>query len=145
MLLIFRLLSAVLVLISLGLLFGIGPLANVDYQTFSFMHLLVIASFYSSLSYFKKDVILIATHYDLRRTMEGVVKKTGTTMVQTLTVFMVALFWLAPILLTGLWYFAGRLTLDLSVNGMPFLWSIFSVSACIYLCLLNPILRKKFK
>lgn len=141
----FRVLSLLLAVTSVGLLLGLGPFANRDYQALSFMHLLVIVSFYSSLSYFKKDVKFIATHYDLRRTMERTIKKTGTTMVQTFTVFSIVLVWLLPLLLAGLWYAAGRIQMDVYSVGMPFLWSVFSLCAAIYLCLLNPIVRFKYK
>jgi len=141
----FRLLSILVAGVSLGLIFRVGPLGQMDYQSLAFMHLPVIIAFYASFSFFKKDVKLISTNYDLRRTMEGFAKKTGSSFTQFFVVLFVAIIWLLPLLLAALWWAAGQLAIDFRTVGIPFLWSVLSLSAFIYLCLLNPILRKKYK
>jgi hypothetical protein len=141
----FRLYSLGVVAVSVGLLLGLGPMAAYDYQSLGFMHLLVIVAFYASFSFFKKDVKLMSTHYDLRTTMERTVKKAGSRLTQSLTVLFVAAMWLSPLLLSTLWWAAGQLHIDVKSTGVPFLWSVLSLSACIYLCVLNPVLRKKYK
>lgn len=145
MLMFFRLYSLSVVAVAIGLLLGIGPLAAYDYQSFGFMHILVIVGFYASFSFFKKDVKLMATHYDLRTTMERTVKKAGSRLTQSLIVLLVAVMWLLPLLLSALWWAAGQLHIDMKYTAVPFLWSILSLSAFVYLCVLNPVLRKKYK
>ena len=141
----FRIVSILVAGVSIGLIFRIGPLSQIDYQSIAFMHFPVIIVFYASFSFFKKDVKLISTNYELRRTMEGLAKKTGTSFTQFFVVLFVAIVWLLPLLLTGLWWAAGQLAIDFKSVGVPFLWSVLSLSAFIYLCLLNPILRKIYK
>lgn len=141
----FRLYSFAVVAVAIGLLLGVGPLVAYDYQSLGFMHILVIVSFYASFSFFKKDVKLMATHYDLRTTMERTVKKAGSRLTQSFVVILVAVIWLSPLLLSALWWAAGQLHIDMKSMAIPFLWSVLSLSACVYLCVLNPILRKKFK
>ena len=141
----FRLYSLGVVAVSMGLLLGIGPLVAYDYQSLGFMHILVIVAFYASFSFFKKDVKLMSIHYDLRTTMERTVKKAGSRLTQSLIVLFVALIWLSPLLLSALWWVAGQLHIDMKSTAVPFLWSVLSLSACVYLCVLNPVLRKKYK
>jgi len=141
----FRVLSIVLMFASFGLLFRVGPLGQFDYQSLGYMHIGVIIIFYASFSWFKKDLKLIARYYELRKTMEGVVKKAGSTFTQTTVVFVVFLVWILPLLLTGLWWGAGKLELDVTSTAVPLLWFVLSLCAGLYLCLLNPLIRKKYK
>ena len=141
----FRLFSLGVVAVSMGLLLGIGPLVAYDYQSLGFMHILVFVAFYASFYFFKKDVKLMSTYYDLRTTMERTVKKAGSRLTQSLTVLLVVVMWLSPLLLSALWWAAGQLHIDIKSTAIPFLWSALSLSAFVYLCVLNPVLRKKYK